>query len=84
MNREAAVGLLLIALLFGGIVLFARRPVTASYAPAPRQSYSQGNIRVIPIEAEPRRYQNKETRRIEYNDDGLPTLIEITRDYAVT
>jgi len=64
MNREAAVGLLLIALLFGGIVLFARRPVTANYASAPRQSYSQGNIKVIPIEAEPRRYQNKETRRI--------------------
>ncbi len=84
MNREGALGIILIALLLGGIVLFARRPVTANYSPAPRQSYSQGNIRVIPIEAEPRRYQNKETRRIEYNDDGLPTLIEITRDYAVT
>ena len=30
-----------------------------------------------------KRYQNKEIRRIEYNEDGLPTLIEITRDYAI-
>lgn len=84
MNREGVLGLLLIALLFGGIVLFARRPVTANYASTPRQYSSQGNIKVIPVEAEPRRYQNKETRRIEYNDDGLPTLIEITRNYAIT
>jgi len=33
--------------------------------------------------AETPRYRNKETRKIEYNDDGLPTLIEITRDYTV-
>jgi hypothetical protein len=83
MNREAALGLLVIALLFGGVVLLARRSVTANYSTS-LQPYSQGNIRVIPVGEEPRHYQNKETRRIEYNDDGLPTLIEITRDYAIT
>ena len=86
MNREGALGFLLIALLLGGIVvLFARRPTaTSNYASAPRQYRSQGNIKVYPVEEEPRRYQNKEIRRIEYNADGLPTLIEIIRDYAVT
>jgi hypothetical protein len=83
MNREA-LGLLLIALLFGGVVLLARRPAVASnYSPASLQPYSQ-DIKVIPVGAEPRRYQNKETRRIEYNADNLPTLIEITRDYTIT
>lgn len=83
MNKEGALGILLVALLLGGIVLLARRPAVASNYASP-QHHSQGNIQVIPVQAEPRRYQNKETRRIEYNDDGLPTLIEITRDYAVT
>lgn len=81
MNKEAAFGLFLVALLFGGVLLLARRPTVSSYSPG---YYSQrGNIRVVPI-SEPAHYKNKETRRIEYNADGLPTLIEITRDYAVT
>jgi len=84
MNREGALGLLFIALLFGGVLLLARRPVTTNYASTSLQPYSSGNIKVIPVEQGPRRYQNKETRRIEYNADGLPTVIEITRDYTVT
>ena len=85
MNREGAIGLLLIGLLLGGIFLLARRPGTAlSHASAPVQTHNPGNIRLVPLEAEPRRYQNKETRSIEYNEDGLPTKIEITRDYAIT
>ena len=28
-------------------------------------------------------YRNKETRNIEYNEDGLPTKIEIIRDFKV-
>ena len=79
MNREA-LGLLFVALLFGGVLLLARRRNSTTSL----QPYSQGNIKVIPVGAEPRRYQNKETRRIEYNGDGLPTMIEITRDYTVT
>jgi hypothetical protein len=79
MNREA-LGLLLVALLFGGVLLLARRPNSSTSL----QPYSQGNIKVIPMGEEPRRYQNKETRRIEYNADGLPTVIEITRDYTIT
>ena len=82
MNREGVLGIFLIALLLGSIVLFARRPAVTSVS-APRQ-LTQGNIKVIPVQAEPRRYKNKETRNIEYNADGLPTKIEIIRDYAIT
>jgi cell division septation protein DedD len=84
MNKEGVVGLFLFLALLGGIVLFARRPVTSSLALAPNQPHSQGNINIIPIAEQPRHYQNKETRRIEYNADNLPTLIEITRDYTIT
>lgn len=84
MNREGTIGLILIALLFGGIVLLARpRTAIANYNPIPLQTHNPGNIRMVPVGAEPRRYQNKETRRIEYNADGLPTLIEIIRDSVV-
>jgi len=85
MNREGAFGLLLLVLLLGGIVLFARRPaVVSGSASTPLKPYSQSNIRAIPIADEPRRYQNKEIRNIEYNADGLPVKIEIIRDYAIT
>jgi len=83
MNKEA-IGFVLVALLFGGIVLFARRRALTSHYSAPHQGYTTPNIRLVPVQEEPKRYKNKETRRIEYNDDGLPTLIEITRDYAIT
>ena len=80
MNKEAAAGLFFIALLFGGVLLLARRPtVVTSHA---IENYSQGNIRVVPI-SEPAHYRNKETRRLEYNADGQLTLMEITRDYTV-
>jgi len=78
MNREGALGIILVALLLGGIMLF-RRP--SSYSSAIQQT---GNLQVIPVQAEPRRYQNKEIRQIEYNEDHLPIKITITRDYAVT
>jgi len=79
MSRDSTLGLFLIALLFGSVLLLARRPAN----PTSLQPYS-GNIKTIPIAAEPRRYQNKETRNIEYNEDGLPTKIEIIRDYTIT
>ena len=78
MNRE--VGLILIALLFGGIVLLARRRTANSTA---LQPYGSGGIRAVPMESGGRRYHNKETRRLEYNDEGLLTFMEITRDYAI-
>ena len=85
MNREGAIGLLLIGLLLGGIVFLARRPVTAlSRASAPVQTRNPGNIKLVPLEAEPRRYQNKEIRQIEYDDNHMPVKIIITRDYAIT
>lgn len=84
MNREGALGIILIALLLGGIVLFARRPVALSAsAPIQTQTHNPG-IKVVPVSAEPRRYQNKEIRQIEYNEDNLPVKIVITRDYAIT
>lgn len=76
LNRDGIIGLLLVGLLFGGLMLASRRPVSSAIA-AP--CCGQG-ARMV---AETPRYRNKETRRIEYNDDGLPTLIEITRDYTV-
>jgi hypothetical protein len=83
MNREGALGFALIILLLGGILLFARRPTSISRcAPAPQQL--QGTIQLTPVQQEPRRYQNKEIRQIEYNEDHLPVKITITRDYAVT
>jgi len=83
-NREGALGIILIALLLGGIVLFARRPAALSHASAPIQTHNPGNIKVVPVSAEPQRYQNKEIRQIEYNEDNLPVKIVITRDYAIT
>lgn len=80
---EGVIGLILAGLLLGGIFLFARRPTALTSASAPVQTYNPGNIRMVPMEAEPRRYQNKETREIEYNGDGLPTKIVITRDSVV-
>lgn len=80
MNRE--VGLILIALLFGGIVLLARRR-TANASTA-LQPYGSGGIRAVPMESGARRYQNKETRRLEYNDEGLLTFMEVIRDYTIT
>lgn len=85
MNREGALGIILIALLLGGIVLFARRPAALTHASAPVQhtTHNPGNIQVVPVQ-EPRRYQNKEIRQIEYNEDNLPIKIVITRDFAIT
>lgn len=83
MNTEHAIGIGLVVLLLGGLLLLARRSTAMTqYSPA-LAAYSS-NISMVPMAAEPRRYQNKETRRIEYNEDGLPITIEITRDYAVT
>lgn len=85
MNRENTLGIILIVLLLGGFLLLNRRPaITSNHISSPLEQYSQGNIKFVPAQEEARRYQNKETRRIEYNDDGLPSLIEITRDYAIT
>jgi hypothetical protein len=83
MNNEGTFGFLLLVLVLGGIILLGRRSITTTSAAPPMEQYhSQGNIRLVPV-TEPPHYKNKETRRIEYNDDGLPTLIEITRDYTV-
>jgi len=88
MNKEGAIGLLLIGLMLGGIFLLVRRPRTAltlSRASVPAQTHNPGNhIKLMPLEAEPRRYQNKETRSIEYNEDNLPIKIVISRDFAIT
>jgi len=77
MNRQGAIVLLLIGLLVGGALLLNRKPVVN-----PIQCCGEGAISVVPIK-EPPHYRNKETRHIEYNADGLPTLIEITRDYTI-
>jgi hypothetical protein len=82
MNREGALGFFLITLLLGSILLLARRPLAVSDSTT-LQPYSQGNVKIIPVQ-EPRRYQNKEIRNIEWNADGLPIRIEITRDYTIT
>jgi len=84
MNRDATIGIIVVALLLGGIFLFTRRPAAAPVSTySPRQLPGQGNIRFVPARAEPPRYRNKETRNIEYNADGLPTKIEIIRDFAI-
>lgn len=72
MDKEFALQLLFIGLLMGGAIFFAHRlgsSDSSSLLPATKE--------------EPRRYKNKEIRRIEYNEDCLPTLIEITRDYTI-
>jgi hypothetical protein len=85
-NRDATIGFILVALLLGGLVLFARRPaaVATPISASNRQLTGQGNIRLIPAGTGPPRYQNKEIREIEYNEDNLPTKITIIRDYTVT
>lgn len=72
------VGLILIGLFLGGLFLLTRRS-----SPTPStaiQCCGQDNIKVI---ADAPHYHNKETRKMEYNDDGLLTLMEITRDYTI-
>jgi hypothetical protein len=81
MNREGAIGLLVIGLLLGGLFLFSRRSTVSSVTSGPEYQ-GQGNIRLV-SSAEPPHYRNKETRRLEYNADGLLTFMEITRDYTV-
>jgi hypothetical protein len=84
MSKDYTVGFIIVALLLGGIFLLTRRPAAISSRALSTSQHGSGNIRFVANDVEPRRYQNKETRHIEYNSDGLPTLIEITRDYAVT
>jgi len=79
MNRDNIIGLLLIGLVLGGIALLASRPVAARSIGC---STCSSNARMVPITEAPR-YRNKETRTIEWNSDGLPVKIEITRDYTV-
>jgi hypothetical protein len=83
-SENTIAGIFLVALLLGGIILMARRP-TGVTSPV-----YLGKVKKLPIvedigepEESTRRYRNKEIRKIEYNADGLPTLIEITRDYAI-
>jgi hypothetical protein len=86
MNRDTTIGIVMVALLLGGLFLLARRPAavaTPISTYTPRQLSGQGNIRFVPAEAESPRYRNKETRRIKYNEDNLPIEIEIIRDYAI-
>lgn len=84
--KDTVIGIALVALLLGGILLLACRTAPV-YAGAPDNRSSPSNITFIqPVpynHTEPAHYRNKETRRIEYNGDGLPTLIEISRDYAI-
>lgn len=76
MNKEFALELVLIGLLVGGTIFFAHRLGSSTG--------SSASTNLLPAtEEEPRRYKNKETRRVEYNEDGLPVLIEITRDYTI-
>jgi hypothetical protein len=81
MNTQGIVGLIILAFL-GGILLLARKSAVSMPANNIGCSTCGSNIKVTPI-TNSAHYRNKETRRIEYNDDGLPTLIEITRDYTV-
>jgi len=74
MDKEFALQLLFIGLLVGGAIFFARR----------LGSSTDTSTNLLPAtEEEPRRYKNKEIRRIEYNEDCLPILIEITRDHTI-
>ena len=76
MDKEFALQLLFIGLLVGGAIFFAHRLGSSTD--------SSASTNLLPAsEEESRRYKNKEIRRIEYNEDGLPTLIEITRDYTI-
>lgn len=76
MNKEFALELVLIGLLVGGTIFFAHR-----LRSSPDTSASTN---LLPAAGEePRRYKNKEIRLIEYNEDHLPTRIEITRDSVV-
>ena len=78
-NRDALVlfGLLGLGLF---VIIMARRQPVQEYAPS-------NVIHLRPVSAESEstrpRYHNKEIRNIEWNSDGLPVRIEITRDYSV-
>lgn len=76
MDKEFALQLLFIGLLVGGAIFFAHRLGSSTGSPA--------STNLLPAtEEEPRRYKNKETRRLEYNEDGLLTFMEINRDYTI-
>jgi len=83
MDRQGIIGLIFAGLLLGGLFLFARRGVSSdARINAPCKTCGPDNISITPIN-QPAHYKNKETRHIEYNDAGMPTLIEITRDYTI-
>ena len=78
MNKEFALELVLIGLLVGGAIFFARRLGSSTGS-------TSASTKLLPAteEEEPRRYKNKEIRRIKYNEENLPIEIEITRDYTI-
>ena len=83
-NRDALVLFGLLGLGLFVIIMTRKQPV---------QEYAPGGVihlrplRVSSESSEPEstrpRYRNKEIRNIEWNSDGLPVRIEITRDYSI-
>jgi hypothetical protein len=96
MMESKYTGVIVLGFLALGFILFSllRRPQYPALQSAGTGSQAirlqeypsaMGVLRMKPATSyeEPRRYRNKETRLIEYNGDGLPTKIEIVRDYAI-
>lgn len=76
MNKGLALELVLIGLLVGGAIFFAHRLGSSTGTSA--------STNLLPAtEEEPRRYKNRETRRVEYNEDHLPVFFEINREYTI-
>lgn len=80
MDRSSVIGLLILGGVIAAMVFLAHKD--PGWAQVTRIQGSNG-IRFVPVSAEAPRYRNKETRNIEYNADGLPTKIEIIRDFTI-
>lgn len=81
------VGILVIALIIGGVLLLTRKPEGTSDQPLRLNRKVSGEVKHFPIiEDRPvesrsaKRYNNTEVWNIEWNEDGLPKRIEIHRD----
>ena len=90
-RNKGIVVCLFLAIGVGAFLLLRRRQTTSSkplllQQPGELEASTPAHIKITPLTSEDAKqamlhYKNKETRDIEWNDNGLPTRITIEREY---
>lgn len=89
MMPALAVGICVVGVAAVFVVMLAKNRGISSYVPREYgPAYIEGVKMTVPRETEAivptqglLHYKNKETREVEWNEDGLPTRITIEREY---